>query len=435
MRYSLIIFIVFLFSCKKEEAVETYTVSGTGIRGTKISYQDRFTIIGGDANWSIEGLEGEVTLYPELKGYVFEPYLVSGSESNIQFVTERQIDENTVKVLTWMNTMMIQSTGLVKSTTNSSSVSLYDNALAAFVFIETGTLSKAERIFDFFDSRIESELKAGPGGFSQFRSLGGTPYNHRWMGDNAWLLMALDHYRKETGNTKYDLLREELDSWLRSLQDEDGGLFAGYADDNTLLNYKVTEGMIDAFCAVAGYDDFHRGLLKYLKNERWDSSIQSLMAWPENPPYRYALDNFSWAYAAFEDYPEYSLYQADRFLTTQTATLNGVSITGYDIDEDKDALFMEGCGQMALAFKLAKDESAAEEVLKEIDKLLIEAPAGLGIPYSSNRGTGYGSDPLWQGADTDLALSPAAWYYFAKMGFNPFNASKRKRIPAEDKFW
>lgn len=435
MRIVLFILIIFLLSCDKEEVVETYDVSGKGIRGTKVSYLENFTIIGGDGKWSIEGLEGEVTLYPELKGYEFEPYVVTGDESNIEFKGTRVIDQKTFAAIDFINSLVLDANGLVKSNAASTSLSLYDNALAAFVFIEQGEYALAERIFDFFNSRIDNELKVGPGGFSQFRSLSGVPYNHRWMGDNSWLLMALNHYRKETGNTEYDRLRTELEAWLRGLQDEDGGLFAGYADDDSLLNYKVTEGMIDAFCAVSGYDEFHKALLRYMKNDRWDPRIQSLMAWPENPPYRYALDNFSWAYCAFEDYPINTLYHADRFITTQSATINGASITGYDIDEDRDAVFMEGCGQMALAFKLANDEPAAEEIINEMEKLLTEANTGSGIPYSSNLGTGYGSDPLWQGADSELALSSTAWYYFARMGFNPFNASKRKSIPEQDRFW
>ena len=58
-----------------------------------------------------------------------------------------------------------------------------------------------------------------------------------------------------------------------------------------------------------------------------------------------------------------------------------------------------------------------------------------GFPYASNIGTGYGSDPLWSGADTKIAISGGAWYLFARYGFNPFEVEREKDIPQEDMFW
>ena len=96
------------------------------------------------------------------------------------------------------------------------------------------------------------------------------------MGDNAWLLIALNNYKARTGNTQYDPLALEIKDWLISLQDTDGGLFAGYNTDGSLMNFKVTEGMIDAFNAIDGYTSFHQNLLIYLKNDRWSTNDKKL---------------------------------------------------------------------------------------------------------------------------------------------------------------
>jgi hypothetical protein len=346
-------------------------------------------------------------------------------------------DENETRVLNWFNQQQLPN-GLLESTENGNTVSLYDNALAAMVFMLHGDFVRAERVFDFFQGRIGSELQSGVGGFSQFRDRNGVPGGHRWMGDNAWLLIALNNYKSMTGNTTYDALAAGISNWLQDLQDADGGLWAGYGADNALLNYKVTEGNIDAFNAVGGYGPFHQNLLNFLENDRWDAADKNLVAWPGNPAYLYALDCQSWSFCIFEQYPVSALTSADRFLTTRTATLNNAVLTGYDIDEDRDAVFMEGTGQMALAFHLAGMQSQADVYLSEMEKLLVSGPGlanAAGFPYASNRGTGYGSDPLWIGSDTRIALSGGAWYLFARSGFSPFAAERSKGMPAGEMFW
>jgi hypothetical protein len=74
--------------------------------------------------------------------------------------------------------------------------------------------------------------------------------------------------------------------------------------------------------------------------------------------------------------------------------------------------------------------------LKEIEKSITSGPsATMGIPYATNRGSGYGPDLLWQGADSLPCVSSAAWYLFGKLKFDPMAVGYSKNIPTEDKFW
>jgi len=341
------------------------------------------------------------------------------------------------QIFNWFDSQQLPN-GLLESVENGNIVSLYDNALAAMVFMLREDYVRAEKIFDFFNSRISSELTNGVGGFSQFRDSIGIPNNHRWMGDNAWLLIALNNYKAKTGNTQYDDLALGIRNWLISLQDTDGGLFAGYHPDGNLMSYKVTEGNIDAFNAIDGYTSFHQQVLNYLANDRWDALDQNLVAWPTNPPYLYALDLHSWSYLIFEEYPLSALSTAQRYLTTQTTSVNGLEITGYSFDEDQDVVWLEGTGQMALAFDHANRSDERDRYLDEMEKNIIIStnyPDAAGFPYASNLGTTYGSDLLWNGADNKIAVSGGAWYLFAKWGFNPFAIGRNKSIPSEDIFW
>lgn len=249
---------------------------------------------------------------------------------------DQVFSENERQIFNWFDNQQL-SNGLLESVANGNIVSLYDNALAALVFMLRDDYTKAEKIFDHFNARISTELTNDVGGFSQFRDRNGIPNNHRWMGDNAWLLIALNNYKERTGNTTYDDLASQIAIWLQSLQDTDGGLFAGYNSNNELMNFKVTEGMIDAFNAIDGYTAFHSQLLDFLENDRWDSIDKNLVSWPTNPPYLYALDLHPWSYLIFNDYPISSLTTAQRYLNTQTA-INGSQITGYCFDEDQDTI-------------------------------------------------------------------------------------------------
>ena len=444
---TLSIFFLALAGCKKEEPSSNYAASGrvvnafgTGLAQVKVYHNATdFVLTDASGAFSLSGLIGTTTLTASDTAYSFSPptFTISGPASGLTFVAKPVFSTKEAQIYNWLKNVQLAN-GLLESTENNNTVSLYDNALAAMVFMLYGDFVRAEKIFDFFNGRINSELLSGNGGFAQFRNKQGTPTGNRWMGDNAWLLIALNNYKASTGNTKYDALATGISNWLINLQDTDGGLFAGYAANNSLLTYKVTEGNIDAFNAIDGYTTFHSNLLDFLEADRWDENDKNLVSWPSNPTYLYALDNHSWSYCIFPNYPVSALTSASRFLNTKTVTLTGQQITGYDIDEDKDMVWLEGTGQMALAFKLAGMLAETDYYLAEMEKAyvpsLIHANA-YGFPYAANPGTGYGSDPLWAGADTKIAISGGVWYIFAKAGFNPFGVGRSKTIPVADMFW
>jgi len=340
------------------------------------------------------------------------------------------------KAVHWV--VKIQSAnGLLESSENTDFVSLYDNALAALVFMELNEMDSAEKIFDYFNEQVNNELLSTDGGFYQFRDGNGENGNRTWMGDNAWLLIALNKYHAVAGNEKYKTMAQGIEQWLRGLQDTDGGLWGGKNEDGTVIP-KVTEGMITAFKAVQGYDDFHKNILIFLKENRWDSTNEILWAWPENPAYNHALDLHSLGSLIFEDYAPQNLFQADRYYTTQISTVNGSEISGYCFDEDKDVVWLEGTAQMAVAHKISGNDFFANELIFELEKSFINSPSisdSKGIPYTCNHGTSYGTNLLWNHAYLTPALSATAWYIFAKIGFNPLETGEQKEIPVLESFW
>ncbi len=339
-------------------------------------------------------------------------------------------------VYDWVINMQ-NDNGLLESAEDTDFVSLYDNALASMLFMARGDYHKAEMVFDFFDARIESELLSGEGGFNQFRNIEGGNTRRTWLGDNAWLLIALNNYKNLTQSDKYDRLATELEIWIRSLQNEDGSLAGGYNQDGTPIGI-ITEGIITAFNAVPGYDNFHSKILLFLQNERWDEGQLVLLTQKEEPAYQYALDLHSLSFLIFDNFPAAVLDLADRYCTTQRSTMTNTELKGYCFDDDTDVVWLEGTAQMALARAAAQQYETRAEIIGELEKNLIEGNTlseTKGLPYTSNQGTSFGAAELWEHADLKPALSSSIWYLYGKLHFNPFAIEKYKSVPVGDQFW
>lgn len=354
--------------------------------------------------------------------------------------TEAPIAELKVdSVYSWLCHMQ-QNNGLLLSSEGGTYVSLYDNALAALAFTSYGDYNKAEKIFDFFNGRLDAEMLKSPGGFGQMRTIDGIPVDNsprRWLGDNAWLLIAINNYHYLAGNSKYESLATALNNWILSLQDADGGVWGGFDAKGSHIS-KIAEGNIDAFNAIQGYTSFHQKLLAHFKAVRWNTTDKLLIAWADNPKYYYALDLNSWGYCTFEDFPVDVLTKASRFLTTQKSTITNNSISGYCFDEDREVVWLEGTGQMIVAWIKANKDVEAQKYLKEMKKNLVQSsqfPKSYGLPYCANFGTSYGPDLLWEGVDTKPAVSSTVWYLFGRLRFDPLKFGYAKIIPIGDKFW
>lgn len=436
-----------IFSCTNHDsAVATFTISGTvynlyniGISNIKVYYSPNdYVLTNAQGKFEITNVVYPTSISPLDESYTFTPNstIATNVTSGIVFYGTPKETANSIAVYNWFSQNQLPN-GLVPSTDNGTLISLYDNALAALVFVAKGDKTKAESIFNFFNNRIATELNSGTGGFSQFRDVNGMPNGHKWLGDNCWLLIALNNYASRFNSTTYNNLQNSLTTWIRSLQNSDGSLNGGY-DSNGLINIQVTEGMIDAYNAVSGYDSFHSNLLNFLKQNRWSSTNKCLIAYPNNY-YQYALDNFSWGYCAFEDFPNSVLNSSFTFFEiTKMATATATNIAGYCFDIDKDDVWFEGSGQMVVAYQKASMVAEANYYLAEMEKGLVSSVVytnAKGIPYASNVGTGYMSGLLWTGADTHPAVSSSAWYLFGKLHFDPLAVGYSKNCPQGAKFW
>ena len=94
----------------------------------------------------------------------------------------------------WLLMQQNPNTGLLGNQEEDNFSGIYPNAVAAMCFIYKGDMERARKIFGFYQDKMQSEFAVGtPGGFRQFWNAASGEViadTDRWIGDNAWLLMA-----------------------------------------------------------------------------------------------------------------------------------------------------------------------------------------------------------------------------------------------------
>lgn len=92
-------------------------------------------------------------------------------------------------------------------------------------------------------------------------------------------------------------------------------------------------------------------------------------------------------------------------------------VDGFDFNDDKDVVWVEGTESMALALHLAEQDSLANYFHAEMTKLIPAANDG-GLPYATNEGTIAADDD--ELSATYPSVAGTAWYIFKELNYNPF---------------
>lgn len=278
---------------------------------------------------------------------------------------------------------------------------LYNNAIAAMAFILNKDFKRAERILDYFNGRMddtEFTVNGVASGFYQYRdSTSGLPATNtdRWFGDNAFLLMAINYYKKTTGKNTYDSMGADIAAWLISLQNADGS-----------VGSKHTEGNIDAYAALKG----HGNLVAANKIKAW-LDIAPNQNWENGP-----LDIHSWRVLSLGG--DYGFCLNDTTGCQRTIINFGKTIRGFVALPDRsDNIWVEGTGQMVMAFYAAGYQQQGDDYFNELKKTSIysKQPRMKTFPFLVL------ADPVDTWADPKKGhIAGVVWYLFAEKQFNPF---------------
>jgi len=343
---------------------------------------------------------------------------------------------------------------------------VYDNALAAIAFVACGRLPEARRIADalvaaingdrsYQDGRIRNAYRAGaiasgapalPGWWDPQlqRRLEDAQHVGTTTGNAAWAALALLTVSAAINESQYRNAAATVMGWVAKFSCDDGatgapafgfpGGFHGPEPDQVPLTWKSTEHNIDAFAAfawlaarepqapdrAAGWQRcarVARDFVAAMFDERIGRFRLGTGADGRTPvDSGSGLDAQLWPILVLGD--DEPAWQRALAWAEQHHGVPG----GFDFNDDRDGLWVEGTAQAALVYKVLGMTQRADELLLEIANDV--APSGLlyasRIPVLT---TGLALGP--QSTSPDFVyqrlphLGATAWAALAAVGWNP----------------
>jgi len=379
------------------------------------------------------------TAYSAIRRPLLAVLLVVALTSCREEETARFQDEKERAVYEWLCRAQ-RPNGLLQGTEGVDILSLYEMACAAMAYTLYGEYDRAARIFDYYQGVLPSEF-SGPSvaarGFIQHRTPEGTPLyeSYRWLGDNSWLLVAINFYRTRTGSTNYDGMAQTIAEWIDDMQDKEGkelyesgdlGIWYGYNGyGNSRLHAKSTEGNLDAYVALQAYPDKHtlaEEILQFI-DTMYVTNEHRLKIGPPDP--RTDSELHAWAYATFLDEERYPLsFFEDNYRITVTSDVNGVVLSGFAYMPESVEIGRMGNAptlEIIAAYHLAGDTRRGDYYLSEIEKIMLDS-----VAYPGTKGFACRANKTqWPDNPSDvyrIAVFPSAWYLFVRKRFNPLDS-------------
>lgn len=270
-------------------------------------------------------------------------------------------------------------------------------------------------------------------------------------GNMAWCLISLLHYWEATGRKEgspYLQAARRMGDWIDRhgfSQDGPGGFtggLAGFDGKQSRVGWKSTEHAIDLWCAYSrlaratGQDRYRvcaehaRRFVERMQHPRekylWTGTTEDGKTVREMPT---PLDVNPWSLLSLRDVARYgpAVEWARRHCRVERCPVDGVS-SGYDFDTDRDGVWWEGTGQMAVSFRMLGREADADACLQEMRRGAAAVRPRGAIVAASRDGLTTGFTNQW-GAWTYFRrphVGATCWYIFAELqtgksqGWNPY---------------
>ncbi len=333
----------------------------------------------------------------------------------------------------------------------------YDNALAATALAACGDLRRARQIGDAFlaaiegdrtfdDGRVRNAYRAGPVRERPVLLPGWwDATNNRWSEDRyqagtatgnvAWVGLTLINLRDATQDPRFGIGATRLAAWIRARtarHDAPGftGGLDGYDPEQAPLGWASTEHNLDIVALgmrLGKPDDLAMaGSARAFLDAAFDGQAGCFrMGTDADGRMRgveaVALDTQLWPLLGVADPPG----AWRRALSCATARLSVPS--GFDFNDDRDGLWVEGTAQAALTYRSVRDEAAAEALLHTLAGQ--RAPSGwLYASREARLTTGLQIGPTSTQDDFFYFRRPhlgaTAWAALAALGHNPFTGGR-----------
>lgn len=354
----------------------------------------------------------------------------------------------------------------------------YDNALVLLALLARGNpedldrsriladafvyAQRSDRYFhgDHFDGRLRSAYRSGElaDSIHTFAQLPGwsEPPCYPWRedavqagtsaGDVAWALIALLEASKVLNDTVYFETAVSLGNWIEvHCRDSSGpggytGGYEGWATDTTSeihgqfkRRWKSTEHNIDIYVAfmhlyqITGMAQWEKRAehARRFVESMWNDSLGCFWTGTEvdgktPSAHSFPLDVNTWALLAFGNHGTYtrSIEWIENNCQVEGCSAD-CDIRGFDYNNDRDGVWLEGTAQMCLAYEVVGGHEEAKVYLYELAKAQKECVHGneLGLVAACRDSvtTGFG----WE-YHSRLHVGATAWYILALRHHNPY---------------
>ena len=250
-------------------------------------------------------------------------------------------------------------------------------------------------------------------------------------GNNAWAMLALLALHERTGSATYLDMACRLGQFVSTFKGQTGayqGFLGGTTSPEsaapTARTYASTEHNLDLFAAFSKLvrlapspqwqplADHARTFVEVM----WDPARECFLTGTKDPNTRNAdvlpLDVQTWGVQAIPNLlaarpTVLRCVDANHFVAAD-------GTNGYDFNDDRDGVWFEGTGQMAVSLAIGGRAADAARVRRELQRV---QPAAGGHMAASRDGVTTGFDfRYFQRAH----IAAAAWNVFAQLAFNPF---------------
>jgi hypothetical protein len=305
--------------------------------------------------------------------------------------------------VTYVTHLVHPETGLVSSREGECYTTVYKNALAAMVFIHEGNRKATEGIFNVYHNYFLTHANNFTGLPKDWNACTGAPDGlNFWEGDSAFLLMALNYYRKSTGDSiKYISLSQNMVSWLLTRSDH--------------CNEIVAEGVANMYAALKPfeYDPTVKSGLTKLRNCFFATGQTSSVSYPN------VLDHTVRGSLVFGD--ETGFDYLPNFKRTETWTYNQQPVSAYSAFTGDTFINVEISAQLLLAATVVVRSGQVPVLQTELEKLWLPGAGSTkssGLPYFI---TNIGFD---QSATLPI-IDPTAYMLFLYWKWNPWSPGKK----------
>ncbi|MFC1709597.1 PilZ domain-containing protein [Candidatus Omnitrophota bacterium] len=365
----------------------------------------------------------------------------------------------------WLRAHQNKRKGLVESFEGDRNLKgvayIYDQSLATIAYTLFGDYDNAKRGLDFFLYKAERTQR---GGFynAYYSSAGAVSEYTAHAGPNLWVGIAIIQYTYKSRDYSYLRVAEQIAEWIKSLQDEEGGIRGG--ED---LAWHSTEHNLDGFA-------FFNMFYELTKDERYKDIADKILGWLKEYAYgneyvpvnrgkgdsTIATDTYAWSIAALGperlnkagvDTDEILEFAVENCLVETEFTdrfSKIITVSGFDFAKHQHlarggVVSCEWTAQMILSFNIMADyyfqkvqlkkatyyQNEITKYLNELSKMVVSSPSAFGqgawcMPYASHQNvdTGHG----WRTPRGNRTGSVAATAYtiFAISKFNPLELSE-----------